>query len=395
MRISIASPPVPPAVTGLMTVTVLVTAMSVVPSSRSGAPADEVGAANVAAFSLPAPTATVTCGLGSFDVGQWPTDCWRPYADSSPFNRPLDASPRVVPNSVAIIDRLLSMGPIAAPVAGVADTAFDWYHPLYYSRPTDPVYTVHCTEAWGRCELEGMQIRIPGQARAAGGSDGHLGVIDQVTGWEYDFWQVHSKPADGGVLTTSWGGRTSITGDGLGSGATASNFGLAAGVIRAAELEAGHIDHALSILVGCTSDTFVYPAEKTAHVCADPTNAPATGQHLWLDMTPATINDLPVPEWKKTVLRALSVYGAYIGDTGGNVSIGFQIESGSSFTSFGVADPMVDFARRQPDGVFHDNGTWTFDMASDVDWAGRLRVVDPCVAAGKCAACGTRRVPIG
>lgn len=395
MRISIAFPAVPAGVTGLMTATVLVTAMSVVPSSRSGAPVDDAGTANVAVLSPPATTATVSCGLGSFDVGQWPTDCWRPYADSSPFNRPLGSPPRIVPNSVAIIDRLLSMGPIAELVAGVADTASDWYHPLYYSRPTDPVYTVHCTEAWGRCEVEGMQIRIPGEARPAGGSDGHLGVIDQVTGWEYDFWQVQGKPAGGGVLTTSWGGRTPITGDGLGSGATASNFGLAAGVIRAAELEAGNIDHALSVLVGCTSDTFVYPAEKTANVCADLTDAPATGQHLWLDMTLATINDLPVPDWKKTVLRALSTYGAFIGDTGTNVSIGFQIESGSSFTSFGVTDPMVDFARRQTDGVIHDNDTWMFDMASGVDWAGRLRVVDPCVAAGNCTACGTRRGPIG
>ncbi len=36
----------------------------------------------------------------------------------------------------------------------------------YWSRSTDPLYTIHCTENWGTCEIEGMQIRIPAGARA-------------------------------------------------------------------------------------------------------------------------------------------------------------------------------------------------------------------------------------
>jgi hypothetical protein len=234
-----------------------------------------------------------------------------------------------------------------------------------------------------------MPVRIPAAARAAGGSDGHLAVLDQSSGWEYDFWQVREKPGDGGVLTVSWGGRTPIAGDGLRGGATASNYGLAAGVIRAAELEAGRIDHALAIVVDCTSDGYVYPADKTAQVCADPADAPANGQLLWLDMSSAEIEELPVADWKKTILRAMSTYGAYVEDTGDNVGIAFQIESGSSFTSFGVPDPMVDFARRQTEDVTREGRTWVFDMASDVDWPGRLRVLDPCVAAGNCSSsCG-------
>ena len=63
-----------------------------------------------------------------------------------------------------------------------------------------------------------------------------MAVIDQASGWEYDFWQVESKPAGGGTISISWGGRTAIgtaDADGLGSNATAAHFGLAAGVIRA------------------------------------------------------------------------------------------------------------------------------------------------------------------
>ncbi|GAA3346895.1 hypothetical protein GCM10020358_59660 [Amorphoplanes nipponensis] len=297
--------------------------------------------------------------------------------------------PRIAAGSAAIVGRVLDTGPVAGFVAGVADTTSDWYHPLYWSQRTDPVYVVHCTESWGRCPVEDMPVRIPAAARPTGGSDGHLAVVSQYSGWEYDFWQVRSKPAGGGVLTVSWGGRTPITGDGLHAGATASDFGLAAGVIRAAELEAGTIDHALSVIVDCTSDAYVYPADKTPQVCADPENAPANGQHLWLDMTSAEIEALEAPDWKKTILRAMSTYGAYVEDTGDNVGIAFQIESGSTFTSFGVTDPMVDFAGRQTEDVTREGDTWVFDMASDVDWAGRLRVVDPCVAAGDCSSsCG-------
>src|SRR5690349_23694385 len=50
---------------------------------------------------------------GTFGAGRWPGACWRPYADSSPFNRPLPSDPRVLPNSSEIVQRILGMGPIA------------------------------------------------------------------------------------------------------------------------------------------------------------------------------------------------------------------------------------------------------------------------------------------
>ena len=43
----------------------------------------------------------------------------------------------------------------------------------------------------------------------------------------------------------------------------------------------------------------------------------------------------PCPRWKKTILRALATYGAYIGDTGGG-GFNFQFQSGSTYTSFGA-----------------------------------------------------------
>jgi hypothetical protein len=318
----------------------------------------------------------VECGFGTFQSGRWPASCWRPYGPQSPFNRPVPPDPTLVPNSQAIVDRVLAMGPIADMVVAPGPGS-DWYHPVFYPLPTDPLFTVHCTRPWGQCEVEGMNVRIPDAARPADGGDAHLAVVDQASGWEYDFWGVEDKPAGGGILTVAWGGQTRIDGDGLGSDATAAHFGLLAGVIRAQEMEDRRIDHALFMMVGCTSHQYVYPASGFAADCSEQTDAPAVGQHFWLDMTDVEIDALDVPDWKKTILRALSVYGAFVGDTGGNEAFTFQFESGISYTSFGIEDPMVAFARMQTAGVTEHEGTLDFDLGSGVDWRNRLRVLAP------------------
>jgi hypothetical protein len=71
------------------------------------------------------------------------------------------------------------------------------------------------------------------------------------------------------------------------------------------------------------------------------------------------------------------VYGAFVGDTGGNEAFTFQFESGISYTSFGIEDPMVAFARMQTAGVTEHEGTLDFDLGSGVDWRNRLRVLAP------------------
>jgi hypothetical protein len=308
----------------------------------------------------------------------------RPYADDSPFNRPVPSNPKLLPNSPAIVDRLEGWGPVQQLMVGQAGTSSDYFHPVYAAAKTDPVYTVHC-QRWTRsCEVEGHRLRIPRAARPAGGADGHLAVI-QPDRWEYDFWQVKDKPAGGGTLLVSHGGRTKIDGDGLGSDATAAEFGLAAGLIRGDQIEAGEIDHALFVHVRCTSGRSVYPAAPgtTGSICSDTANAPPLGARLWLAMSDSRIAALRVPAWKKTVLRALYHYGGYVGDTtGGRVSWGLQTISGSSYTSFGDPDPLVGYVRRL--GLRRWSGEYYLDVDSGVEWARYLRVLDPCLARASC-----------
>ena len=179
-----------------------------------------------------------------------PPACWRPYADSSPFNQRIPRGARVTPDSARVVRRLLSFGPLAAP---------DWPatragRTTSGARPTSTIPTIRsssCTARmpWGTCAVEGRRIRIPDAARVPGGSDGHLTVVDRATGWEYDFWRVQSKPRGGGRLAVGWGGRTHIDGDGLGSNAVAARFGTLAGTLRPEEIQAGRINHALALSV--------------------------------------------------------------------------------------------------------------------------------------------------
>jgi hypothetical protein len=268
---------------------------------------------------------------------------------------------------------------------GTAGTSSDYDHPVYFAGRHDPLYLVHCTHSsWGRCEIEGARVRIPAGARPAGGSDHHLAVVDQARGWEYDLWQVQSKPPRGGVLNASWGGRTPAgrLGTGLRSDATAAQFALLAGIVRAPELAAGRIDHALFVRVSCDSGRFVFPAAGLGKRCSDPAGAPAEGTRFQLAMSDGEIRALGVPAWKRGILRAMARYGFFVGDTGGS-PWDVVLESGSTYTSFGRPDPFVSLAKRfgAPRG---DDDIASLGLASGVDWSRRVRVIDPCVSAGTC-----------
>jgi hypothetical protein len=344
----------------------------------------------------PPPTTTTTttppgsaAGWNGFGIGSWPPASWRPYADSSPFNQQLfsDATPH--PASVTMISRILSWGSPGNLFAGGAGTSSDYGHPTYWAQPGDPVYTLKATGY--SPDVNGLKIAIPSAAKAAGGGDQHMTVVEP-DGWEYDFWEVASKPAGGGTMTFELGGRTRVDGDGRGSNATAARFGNLAGVIRAQELIAGHIDHALFIVLKCTSSAttfgygtktdgssksaFVYPALAGGARCssADNADAPPMGARFQLNMTDAQINALAVPTWKKTILKALAHYGGYVGDTGGP-GFGLQFESGSTYTSFGAVDPLVTYAKGV--GLSTYNGMYVFNLAAGVDWAKYLRILPP------------------
>jgi len=334
---------------------------------------------------IPTPLGTGWDGFGGLLL---PGASWRPYSASSPFNRTAEGAVPVS-GSQAYVEKALSWGSPANALVGTSGTTSDWSHPTYYAQPSDPIYTLHATESWGKNVLEGMKIPVPEAARPAGGGDGHMAIVTP-DGWEYDLWRAQTPPAGGGTLSFAWGGRTKIDGSGLGSGGTAANFGNAAGMIRAPEMIAGHIDHALFIVLKCAAkgtgfgygttatsygSSYVYPAMHGGSTCASTDSAPVPlGTHFVLGMSDAQIQGLAVPTWKKTILTALAQYGGYVGDTGGP-GFALMFESGSTYTALGLADPIVAFAIAN--GLPKYNGGYVFNVGTGVEWGKYLRVVAP------------------
>lgn len=344
---------------------------------------------------VPAAETAATRTWRGFRPGRWPGADWRPYAADSPFNQPIRRGTRVHPLSSRYISQILAWSLPAAVVGGVAGTTDDYAHPTYWASRRDPVYTLRPTSSWGHPELRGDRIRIPRRARAALGGDGHMTVV-QPDGWEYDFWRAREIGTDGGVIRYTAAARLRVDGSGIDGGATAADFGNLAGVIRAPELAAGRIDHALFLVIRCAASgtrfgfgtrhrggddsAWVYPAGGGGAPCRDGSQAPPLGARLQLAMSERELNALPVPPWKRAILRALARYGAYVGDTGGP-GVGLQIESSLTYTAFGHPDPLVQLARRQQAAggpfVSQSGDRWLFDISSDVDWIRKLRVVVP------------------
>ena len=64
------------------------------------------------------------------------------------------------------------------------------------------------------------------------------------------------------------------------------------------------------------------------------------GTRFQLAMTPAQIEALPVPAYRKTILRAMARYGMYVADTGGSWAV-IQV-SALVTMSFGLEDRWAE-----------------------------------------------------
>lgn len=346
---------------------------------------------------MPKAKAAAAKGSSGFGVGNWPGANWRPYSAKSPFNKKIPAKVGVHSRSRQYVNQMLQWGTPAPLVGGDAGTSWDYGHPTYWAQPTDPIYRLQPSTNWNP-SISGHRIRIPTGARAALGSDGHMTVV-QPDGWEYDFWRAGPVTGNGGVFRYTSGARIRINGSGLTaprSGATAANFGNLAGIIRAPELAAGKINHALFMVIRCTAaDTsfgfgtrrggggsaFVYPATHGGNACGPSVISPPMGARVQLVMSEKEIRSLGIPAWKRAILRALRRYGAYIGDTGGP-GVGLMIESSATYTSFGRPDPLVQFGQKRRAAGDRSvqagsDGKYLFDVSRDVNWLSKLRIVAP------------------
>ncbi|MFL5863025.1 MAG: hypothetical protein ACJ780_19990, partial [Solirubrobacteraceae bacterium] len=290
--------------------------------------------------------------FGSFSAQNFPTACWRPYSADSPFNRALPVNPPVAGDSAAVVANLTANNVNFE--GGGSQFAFtsDGRDGVYYSRPADPLVTIHCTYHWGpgtctgatKVNIDGRQIHVPAGAQPQdNGSDMHMTVVDQANQLEYDF--EHATWSADHTTLNVWSGAEIPAGPnlgtGLGGGGTAAGLSTLAGLITEPELASGTINHALAINVPCTHGA-VYPAQQADGLpCTKLPGQNATGTPtpmgtlFQLNMTDAQIATSGAPPWQQTIMTAMAHYGMYVNDTDGIGDIELETQSDISYTSLG------------------------------------------------------------
>jgi hypothetical protein len=351
------------------------------------------GSATASAATTPCPQ-----DFGSFSAGNWPSACWRPYGPTSPFNEELPANPRLAPDSSGVVADLEHYGNTFNR-DGRFEFDSDGRDGVFYSQPSDPVVKIHCTYNWGpsTCQgsngvvVDGMKLHLPSGALPQSGADQHMTVIDQADGVEYDFDQAS---VSGNTLTVWAGGQIPIgadSGTGLGVPGTAAGFSVMAGLIRAPELAAGSINHALAISIPCTEGS-VWPAARANGLgCGDAgqwpsngTSAPALGTLFQLNMSDARIAAFHAPAWERAIMTAMAHYGLYVNDTngGGDNALEIEKESDQTYTSVGGRPEMSDLLHQLGGRYQGSQSGWT--VSGRAIPVAALRVIDPCVQRGTC-----------
>lgn len=347
----------------------------------------------------PKPTAVPTVpppSTGFTNGTEWPAT-FRPYASNSPWNIPIPENAKKYVNSDAIVAHAYPNTGLPSYVMDTSSAGSnDYSHPIYFATNSDPLVNTSCVPPAYICAAP-PQIRIPAKARAAGGGDHHLGVV-QPDGTEIDFWGAGNPPNgdwQNGNTLKYWVGMACgnfFTGTGFKKdSATAGGACLAGGIIRRSELAAGQINHALFLVTNCTHPVnYSFPSEqKSGAHCTDgsPYNIPM-GARLRLTLTHTQIDALNASSWQKTILHAMRTYGAYVMDTSEGGSRTTRLlyygkpESPAPYIAFSVTPPMDAQAHswgwNYAGGHYISPDNWVIDLGKYVE------VVDPCYAKGTC-----------
>ena len=253
------------------------------------------------------PGAATTSVYRSFDV--------QSYWNTPVTNAPLD------PNSNGMIDYFKADS--TTPYVHLAGTTSDggWGDPIYWAKPTDPVYNVIRTGY--SLPPEFKFLRIPASARAANTADSEMAIFDLEAGGVY---KLHHASYNSSNNTWSAGGGSYYY---LGSNGLAGELAEsddrrnrghrgvppAVHAVRWDEIVAGRIDHALKIALNTPSTSNVWPMLGSDGDSTDP-NAIPQGARLRIKPS-VDLASLNLPPAARTIATALQRYGAFVGDSSG------------------------------------------------------------------------------
>lgn len=232
-----------------------------------------------------------------------------PFASDSPWNTPLGTDAVFATSEDPRAHALRDVGPDAWVNAG------KYSQPVSRAQLDDPVRTIK------RPGHPKVSFRIPIDARPASGTDANLNVIDPTGRWIDELWLA--KPTDFGFKVGSRV-RNDTRGSGVGKGGGRAYGGSAiGGLIRAWELNAGQIRHALAlgITAGQLGRGPIWPATlEDADASSSYSGTIPMGTLVALPPD-VGISDLGLTSDGIVLARALRDFGAYVVDRSGSVSL--------------------------------------------------------------------------
>jgi hypothetical protein len=240
----------------------------------------------------------------------------RLFAPDSPWNTPIERDAVVDPDSDRIVAKVLN-----APDLLVNLDLISFGQPFFTADASTPRVVLGGRNPIGAIPIDPAWAPNPG-------ADAKMNVIDPTTHSVYEL-QGYDRAARTVYWAVRHDYRTSLADgypeDGL-AGPTGSGMSQAAGTIRAADLEAGSIDHALSFISSEPVRGFRYPASHS-----DGTGSGIgiqEGMRVQLDPSIDVDAIKGMSRGERMIARALQRYGAFCTDTGrrNNQAMGFYVE---------------------------------------------------------------------
>ncbi|MGH3609493.1 MAG: hypothetical protein ACRDRD_15575 [Pseudonocardiaceae bacterium] len=290
----------------------------------------------------PAPTPTPTPAPTPNPASTWVV----PFLASGPWRTPVPASAPLDSQSPALVSNL--MGQIQNYYGHVALNTSSYSAPIYTVPADQPTVNLAFNNCQSKSSLDpdfAAQLRnvpVPADAMPSIGTDSDMVIWQPSTDTEWEFWKMAKDPGTG-VWSTCWGGRLDHVSRNPGIfpspyGTSASGLPMLGYVIRVSELQAGVINHAISLTLPLPRATaYSWPANRTDGQDTNPTD-PAEGERFRLDPS-LDLSTLNLSPGALTIARAMQQYGLIVTDTSGAVAV--DAEDPRPYETNGAPDPYT------------------------------------------------------
>jgi hypothetical protein len=246
------------------------------------------------------------------------------FARDGVWNTRLPAKVPLAPDSAAIV---ASIAQDEQNTNGAWGLNTDKYStPIFIAGRHTPVQTWTFSDCLDMPQLAPViaaslrNVPTPANLIVSRGTDESTTIYQPSTDTYWDFWRARKDA--GGHWSACWGGRIKHYSRNPGIfknplGASASGLPLGAFTIRISELQRGHIDHAINLVVPRTrANCFSWPANRDDGIAVG-AGIPCEGQRLRLNPS-FDVSKLYSPA-AQTIARAMQQYGLIITDKGGAV----------------------------------------------------------------------------